>query len=212
MIKDWVLKICMIDFVDVKRITCMHKCDQGRACFCELSFGTDDLSTKEKIQKDSKTSRTVVSLHLLSIETVLSSETAWLRENYSWLSPMQIFYHSVVCTKPGKCRSCQFPSSSASPLTDNAVVSMSGFWGIYQKCCKIYLWNNLPTGKVLPYQFHWACAFMYPLIFTVLTLAVLIIRIHVRCCHWQRYLVRPHRKIVRWTRRQKKIFRISADV
>lgn len=62
----------------------MHKCDQGRARFCELSFGTDDLSTKKKVQKDSKTSITGVSLHLLlSTETVLSSETAWLRQNYS---------------------------------------------------------------------------------------------------------------------------------
>lgn len=110
----------------------------------------------------------MVSLYLvLSIEIVLSSETSWLRRNYSWLNPMQIFYHSVVCTKPWKCRSCQFPSSSALSLTDNAVVSMSGFWGIHQKCCKIYLWNNLPTGKVLPYQFHWACAFLYSLIFTI---------------------------------------------
>ena len=141
MIKDWVLKICMIDFVGVKRITCMHKCVQGLACFCKWRLGTAHLSTKQKIQK------AMVFLHLIiSIEIVLSSETSWLRLNYSWLNPTQIFYHSVVCTKPWKFRSCQFPSSSASSVTDNAVVSMS--WGIYQKCCKMYLWNNLPTREI----------------------------------------------------------------
>ena len=191
----------------------MHKRVQGWACFCQWWFGTDDCSTKEKIQKASWTSITVVSLHLvLSIEIVLASETSWLRWNYSWLNPMQIFYRSVVCTKPWKCRSCQFPSRSASFLTDNAAVSMSGFWGIYQKCCKIYFWNNLPTGKVLPYRFHWACAFMYSLTFTVVTSAGLVTRIRVKRCHWQWHLVRPRRVIARWTRRQKNNFCVSADI
>lgn len=75
---------------------------------------------------------------------------------------------------------------------------MSGFWGIYQKCCKIYLWNNLPTGKVLPYQSHRACACMCSLIFTIRTLPVLIIHTHVRHCHWQWYLARPRLKTSSW--------------
>lgn len=172
------------------------------------------LSPKEKILKVSVISTAAVSLHLdLSIEIFLSSETSWLRLNYFWLNPMQIFYHWVVCTNPWMCRSCQFPSHSALPLTDSAVVSMSGFRGIYQKCCKIYLWNNLPTGKVLPYQFYRACARMCSLIFTIRTLPVLIIHMHVRHYHWQWYFARPRwrtsswvswaRKMcVRWVRRQ----------